>query len=540
MENGTLDMVNVGLQELGSVLDDLQVAGPNVNARRQIVQRISRLEQRSVCKQDEVLNEVLTLIKEIVDATGPEGTSAISNEIQDKIRGQIAQIVRNLTDADCAFIRRVHTDGKAVQEGDVYYRPHLDVNENEFRPPRVKTLRDGITSRILFFRPDHQPTIIPDVTSNKTDELIREAHKSNLSRFSPGSPEHNFVNAIRAEVCVPLIARGRPVAGVIAIRHKPYDQSEVAQIEQNLSKWHAILNYLYNHSLTIDQYEYAQFCMAAISRSIPQLIASVSDLEFLRKTATIITCDAGLGWHRALIFLFREEYPSDALCVTAIGGTGAPDGPDWSIKQSELTARYQTLEEYLQNAEATNYGPDDCLYQLVTSEDSELIIPRKFFGMHADLNDIFEGRPDKVLKHRRGDNMIYLPKGDPWLEQQTTQVRTVFLGQAGECDHFLVPLCRQSPFKPLGFIILDCPYSHDVVEYPDLALTQLVFHMISSFMTSRGIGGEGWYERYCAMKVKTNELKHFSNRVTLSEIYKSKYHDAVQMAKNRLVSASES
>lgn len=468
----------------GRYSETRQAVGPLID---RLEQSVDEPERSVIMPRHELMLALVSTIKDLVFDEQAADAPAAPEAHRERIVDLMARIVQDLTDADCVLVRRLHTDGRAELTGLPYFH-----GKPLGRPPRVKTLRDGVSSRILFARPDRKPTVVPDVEAPDADPDLRAAHRANLENWPHDSPEYQFISAIRAEICIPLVVKGTALAGVVAIRWQPYGLARARQIEQVLSCWQKILTYFYNYALPIEEYNRTHARIVAITRSIPQVVASITDAEFLGKVATLLTCDQGLAWHRAFIYLFQDPYPSDAVCLMALGGAGEPR---WSDKQAELSARYSSLAEYLSHAESSEFGLDDPLYLLARDQAATLTLPRSRFVQHEAINRVFSGEPDPNSGFPRGDEVVVLSARDPWLDGLPA-INAAFTGAAAACERSLIPLIRQQPYEPLGFLILDTPYARVIEACPDLALTQLVAHLLASLLAERGLGIEGWREGY--------------------------------------------
>ncbi len=345
-------------------------------------------------------------------------------------------------------------------------------------------MHEGADSRILYFRPDQEPTLTPDLRSPDVDPAVRETLRVNLAIWPVETPEHRFMSKIRAEVCIPLVARGKTLAGVVAIRWEPYALDKVAEVATQVHCWQKIISYFYNYALRIEELVQLQQAVESISFAVPALSAANTTSEFLRKAVTLLTCDAGLRWQRAFIYLFRESYPSDALCVMAVGGVG---NPDWRGKHRELTEKCKTIVDYLRSAEDGLCWTDDPLYKLVQTDAGSLTIPRDFLASNTILNGIFCGESDPNLEMRRGDETAYLQAAESW--SKCLRLESQSFG------HFLIPLIRQRPFEALGFVVLDNPYAHYIGSHPDLAVTRVFCHLLAPLLIERDLGPEDWHER---------------------------------------------
>jgi hypothetical protein len=477
---------------LGQLVERLGQDVGRPEAREAIVPLIDRLEQSVeeplppvVMPRQELMQALVAMIKELVLDEEALDVATAREVVRDRVVELMSRIVQDMTGADCVLVRRLHTDGRAELIG----RPFFHGQEIG-RPPRMKTLRVGVSSRLLFARPDCRPIVVADLDDIGADAELRAAHRANLDSWAIDSPEHRFIASIRGEICIPLVVKGRALAGVVAVRWRPYEPGRAREIEHVLGYWQKILTYFYCYALPIEEHNRTHARISEVTRSLPRVVAAMSDTESLGKVATLLTSDQGLGWHRAFLYLFRDGYPSDAVCPVALGGLG---DPSWAEKQAELTTKYSKLDEYLALVEGTAFGRSDPLCLLAREEPEALTIPVDHLLRHEGLVHAFSGDPEPGEKFPRGDALVTLAPRDPWLVGLPALARA-FDDAAAECEHYVLPLIRHRSFEPLGFLIVDNPYARAVESCPDLTLTQLVVQLVAVLLAGRGLGIEGWYQ----------------------------------------------
>jgi hypothetical protein len=394
----------------------------------------------------------------------------------------LARIVQESTLADCVFVRRVNSDGSLELMGEPLWRNGRSVGT----PPRVKQQGEGISGWAVAHT-DGKPLVVRDINDAGLDANLRQSHRLSLSAHE--DEEARFIGFIRAEVCVPLFIEGRAVAAIVAVRGQPYQEEEVVWIEKMLKYWGDILVPLYGLASVFAEFDEQQYRLRQLVKALPLIAPEPDDDLFLRKLATVLTCHQGVGWHRAMLFLFRGPYPADAECVMGVGSTGEME---WSENQTRLSSSVEDLEDYLSVCTHESYGADDFLYQMVRKEE-RWVIPRQVFVEDGRLHRLFLGDRNELPPP---DGVVPLTPEDPWLRKiQVNEFAAAFQDCAANCDHWLVPLiwlvptagddADRSPGRVLGFVLLDRPYPHHIEPPHQLALTRLVCDLFAGLIATR-------------------------------------------------------
>ncbi len=436
--------------------------------------------------------EFMSIIRSFVRDLGRPSSSA---EFSAQINEMITRIIREVTGADCVFIRKLNTDGSGELLGEVRWYDGQKIGH----PPRIKLGDEGISSVILN-QPYPTPVVVWNIHALDVPENIRAAHQLILDRYfvaksaslgDEAAEVHKFLSFIHAMSCIPITIKGKTIGGIIAANGQPYLPERARELEGTLIYWQDILSFLYFVAHHFDSLENDKACLADIAHSLPWIAAADTDSDFLRRTATLLTCHYGLAWHRASIFVFRDYYPADALCVMALGGDGSPE---WSVKQEGIRANNRSLLEYMRRSGGGSFAEDDLMYKMSQDMEDPIVIVANDIASQESLDKCFSGEIDTMTGYRRSGCVI-LGGGDEWIQRVRKNGCRV-LESSLECDHYIFPLIRHSIHEPIGFVILDVPYAHSVEQTPDVALTQLVCNALSGYMADRGIGVDGWCDTF--------------------------------------------
>ena len=441
---------------------------------------------------EQLLDDLRAAARSVIES---DGASRPTEEFRDRINAFVVKLVHAITKVECVFVRKTNTDGSAMladRTNQVQWFP--DQLRSGKMPPLFK-LADGGVSTYFLNRGELRPQGIPDVFAASPE--VRSAHARTLALAAQEdySTHENvrqqvqeFVKYIRAEYYIPLVANQKVFALIIAISGIPHDPKDVEQNVQALQDWQELLSFLYFVALELEHETKLHGFVAAASKVAFKVGSSLTDGEFLRKMATVLTCHKGLEWHRALIFTFDGPFPSDATCVMAVGGIG---DPKWSVKHAALSLVFESLDDYLAAAEDRDFGCDDPLYQL--SQRQLLRITCDQFAGKPGLNFLFSASTVDKIGDLEDGGVVWLRKGDIWLQQLTT-VEAAFPKAAQACDHCLIPLIniRSSLCEPIGFVILDNPYAHCVEEQYTPGLARLICDVFANHLASRGAGIAGW------------------------------------------------
>ncbi len=430
-----------------------------------------------------LLQELRGLLRSILRTGGPYDVDA--SEFRAHLHRLMTLIIQDITDADCVFVRRRNTDGSVELMGAPVWS-----REEHGRPPRIKLRGEGV-SACVFDADDPQPVVLRDVWGDGVPEECKAAHEATLKRWAKGTPEHEFISFIRAEIGVPFVARGNVLGGIVAIRGKPYDAEHAERLQDALRTWQDVITALYHVGLRLERHEHLQERLKSIVHAFPLLTdPTATNEEFIRKVLTTLSCNGGLGWHRAMMFFFDHGYPSSARCVMAIGGTGEAR---WSDVQAEVAKQYDSLHEYLLIAEESEYGRDDPLFEITRSK--KWAIPAGHFEKHELLDPLFSADTHSDLQWTIEDGVVPLYPDDKWLSG-LPGFRDAFREEALTCTHFLVPLIAPFPLgvesRPrkhisLGFVIVDCPYVRTIECSDHLSLTRLVCDLVAPYLANRGL-----------------------------------------------------
>jgi hypothetical protein len=192
-----------------------------------------------------------------------------------------------------------------------------------------------------------------------------------------------------------------------------------------------------------------------------------------------------------MIFLFEHAYPSAARCVIAVGGTCEPS---WSEVQATLAAECNSLDQHLLLAEEADYGENDPLLRLARS--GAIVIPQEYFLQHDLLNELFSANARTNLRYLIEDGVVPFATDDPWIGSIAT-IRELFPERSYASQHFLVPfICAETrerggtaekQYKPLGFVLVDSPYTHWVEHTNHTALTRLVCDLFAPYIEARSL-----------------------------------------------------
>lgn len=419
------------------------------------------------------------LLNEFTSFRDDDGRSDRAEKLRIRTNCLVCDLVKALIDADCVFIRRLQTDGSVKLYGEIRW----GVNEIG-RPPIEKERNEGVSSRIL-----NKNTIEPEVIVNVNNpddpnNHYYEDHRATLANRADDSDVIEFVQNIGGEVCVPLTIRNSVFAGIVGIRWKdraPWRQKEVLAV---LKQWQPVFENLYHAGLRLEQRELLHNRIIEFANHSSLDATPISNERFFRKVVTHLTCDAGLRWHRAFLFLFDGPYPAPARCLIAIGHLGNKRG----AVCHQVSAGW-SFQEFLQATEKPEFAIDDPLYRLSQLRPFRIVIPEDLIQEHRDLHTLFTHAPEAGNAPNKRQGLLILNENDNLLLQMRWS-HLAFSGSARHLRRFICPLFRPTTKRPIGFILLDNPYPTPREMRNLLPGTRLICDMFAAELADRGFDGE--------------------------------------------------
>jgi hypothetical protein len=341
-------------------------------------------------------------------------------------------------------------------------------------PPLCKLKGEGVSGAILNSG-CADVVLIPQVHAE--NNKYYDQHQNTLRLRSEFSDEYKFVKAIKAEFCVPLPVGGQVIAGIVGVKWHNYSDESAREILAILQKWQDFFSNIYYFARELERRQAIQQRISEYSSILSSLRRPLSNEECLREIATFLTCDAGLSWHRAFVFLFHNAWPADAECELAIGGDG---GPSWAEKLKSFSGR--TLTQYLQATRDGDYAEEDPLFRLSTLAATKPRIPSTIILEHPKLHRLFarEEMPEGSLV----DGLVSLSPNDSWLENLPWYA-SAFAPECRRIVRYVAPLFRPAVMEPIGFILLDNPYPQPHEAHPNLSGTRLLCETFSGQLADR-------------------------------------------------------
>ncbi len=440
--------------------------------RRAILTGLQSLREAT----DELLEGVkyydarMGVLKRIVDMLA-HGFSAIKQacpeaiRIQDEITELLSESVLELADADCAFVRQHNSDGTFVLVGRHARR------ERGFPgwPPEEKRPDESLLAwDIETGQPEPRVLIYADTAA--AGEGYRKALNKLRDRLSLGAPERSFVDAIRAEVVVPLYLKPpiQFLGLIVGVRGAAYTKDMEDEVRERLEWVQPILESLFAVGSILNEFHYSRQQQGLMSQWQRRIQRTVDDKVLFRQVVTYFTCGQGIGWHRAMLFLFQGAPPHDAICVAALGDSGERARSEAHERLARCT---DSLEAYMRRCEASEYDrlvcEDDALYRMSQDTEKPWVIP------HATLNQdpVYRALFGEGAQEPDGMNRGYVeyePRHECHVAPSVLAsevMRPAFRGSAERCVHYLFPLfwpcgrgMRRAGPMPLGFLIVDSPF----------------------------------------------------------------------------------
>lgn len=248
-----------------------------------------------------------------------------------------------------------------------------------------------------------------------------------------------------------------------------------------------------------------------VATVLPTLTAAPSIEGFWRGVCTLLTCESGFRFDRALLFWLNNRY-YPAECTMAVGGFG-----DWRNVRKEIPKYFPGgLSDYIQDAvEHPIPGKGKCplqdpLYRII--RDKGLVFRN---GDEGAIRDLIENQ-----RMAQG-TAISLSNADPWVAQVQRETPEIFSAAANEYFLFpLVPLGGHGKPALLGFVIADLCYDsqhHSPGQgAPDLGMVALILNLISGMWSSRE-DTESYLHALFAFPVLRHNAPHLVQLVGLLE-----------------------
>lgn len=415
-------------------------------------------------------DERIGILKRVVDVLA-RGFSAIKRacpeaiRIQDEITELLSVSVVELADADYAFVRQHNSDGTFVLVG------RQAQGERGFpgRPPMEKRLDESLLAwNIDAAQPE--PKVIICANAATAGEGYRTALNKIRARLSPSAVEKSFVDAIGAEVVVPLYLKPpiQFLGLIVGVRRAPYTEDMEGEVRERLEWVQPILESLFAVGSILSEFHYSRRQQALMSQWQRRVQKTFDDNVFFRQVVTYLTCGEGIGWHRAMLFLFQGAFPHDAVCVGALGDSGERAR---SEVHERIACETDSLEGYMLRCEALEYDhlvcEDDALYRRSRDKENPWVIPHATWNQDPTIRALFgEGSqvPDGIDRGYVEYEARHACHVAPSLLAAEV-MRPAFRGPAERCVHYLFPLfrpcirpARRSSPVALGFLIVDSPF----------------------------------------------------------------------------------
>ena len=332
-------------------------------------------------------------------------------------------------------------------------------------------------------RDDCRPTATTVEGGARDARLVEKAaarcHPDGSPWYAPDEIEH--FQWLRSEAFIPLLEiEGVPQA-LLILGHSRSDHFSAQRLAY-LRKYHGLFQGLYELSEFTHEQQSKSVLLQHIAEVLPAIAAAENEFAFARATCTLLTCQFGFGFDRAMFFSMKNGIPP-AECTMAIGGVG----DDWPQQRRQFAGLFATLREYIGDGLAAPRPGDgkgaviDPLFAEACSAGSNLIYQT---GDSKALDEFLEtgiGTNGPVLR---------LDGNDSWIAAARSRNPNLFRNSNNQFFAFrLRPVEIDGAVDSMGFIVADLPYRPHRHQprpgFPDLAMAAFTLQLLAGLWKFR-------------------------------------------------------
>jgi len=420
-------------------------------------------------------------------AAAAMANSLSSSFAREKVSFELAKFILKVSDGDCAFLREWTREKVYTLVGDAVSASGVIMAG---KPPREKHTDDGPCDPTKVDGGDRDPKYGP------TAKARRQPNDGDKPFYDP--QELAFMEQIGSEGWIPIYYQNEPVALLVVMKRDPGHFSE-ARLEE-LRRYQAFVQAFYHLAAAADDQIEKVLVLKRVAPVLAELAEAPSLAGFRRAVCTLLTCQYGFRFDRALLFwLPNKGYP--AVCEMAVGGRDKT----WADERLGIEKLFGNLREYIIDSlqfpdpgtSKDKAGPRDPLFddlkmQKLLFEDTDGGLVRTVIERKAE----------------QGGGAIRLTSKDEWIKRVQQERPGIFTSPHDE--YFLFPLEAvdgQQDAPLFGFIIADMAYQPRKhmprPGNPDLGVIALVVKLLAGLWHSRNSA-----ESYLNLLAALPELRH--------------------------------
>ena len=237
---------------------------------------------------------------------------------------RLCEFLRDVTDADVAFCRTVRDSRTLALVKSVVWKGGV---AKAGEVPTIKYLDDG-------------PCCL-DLTSGGDRENCH--YQSARQRGTYSSAELAFMDWLKSEAWVPIRINNATRAVIVLGKGKKghFDGPRI----DNLKQYEPFVRAFYRLADLREERAQKEELLKRVAAILPEFTAAKDVKAFSRAICTLLTCDYGFRFDRAMVFwMTNRGYPAE--CTMAVGGTGT----DWPNRRKSVSTHFQSLSDYVRDS----------------------------------------------------------------------------------------------------------------------------------------------------------------------------------------------
>lgn len=304
-----------------------------------------------------------------------------------------------------------------------------------------------------------------------------EFNQSAQSRGIYHANEMQFLQWLRSEAWIP-IRIGEATKAVVCLGKGVSGHFSDSRLNQ-LRPFEDFIKAFYHLAELTEDRILKSGLLRNVAAVLPQITAASYIEGFWRAVCTLLTCNHGFRFDRAMLFWMNNRgYPAE--CKMAVGGTASA----WARERESINEHFSDLHDYIL----------DSLHQPVPGKGKCNLADPLFEAIRVHplrFEEVDQGRVRSLVESTAPEGMaVKLTNQDPWVAKLKRERPDIFISPHDEYFLFpLTPLGDNRGHDLLGFVIADLAYQPQPhipgPNVPDLEMVALVLNLLSGMWLSR-------------------------------------------------------